>query len=121
MYEYISACYIEGGQNSIGRVTTRTTFDIMYSEMQMDYHLLHFALQYISNELNYIILPMVARLLKKQLISLSVQILNGIVLSLLSLVLLSYFHWKLSVLVFFSVAIIINVIIIFWHEYYYYP
>ena len=67
----------------------------------------------ISNELNYIILPMVGRLLKKQLISLSVQILNGIVLSLLSLVLLSYFHWKLSVLFFFSVAIIINVIIIF--------
>ena len=67
----------------------------------------------ISNELNYIILQMVARLLKKQLISLSVQILNGIVLSLLSLLLLSYFHWKLTVLVFLSVAIIINVIIIF--------
>ena len=79
----------------------------------------YFILLYrISNDLNYIILSVVERLPQKQLISVSVQIWNGIVLSFLSLVLLSYFHWKLSVL-FFSVAIITNVITIFCHEYYY--
>ena len=75
----------------------------------------------ISNELNYIILPMVGRLLKKQLISLSVQILNGIVLSLLSLVLLSYFHWKLSVLFFLVLPLSSMSLLFFWHEYYHYP
>ena len=61
----------------------------------------YFILLYrISNDLNYIILSVVERLPQKQLISVSVQISNGIVLSFLSLVLLSYFHWKLSLLFF---------------------
>ena len=61
----------------------------------------YFILLYrISNDLNYIILSGVERLPQKQLISVSVQIWNGIVLSFLSLVMLSYFHWKLSVLFF---------------------
>ena len=70
----------------------------------------------ISNELNYIILLMVARLLKKQLLSVSVQIWNGIVLSFLSLALLSYFID--NCLLCFTVDIFINVIINFCHEYY---
>ena len=53
----------------------------------------------ISNDLNYIILSEVERPPQKQLISVSVQIWNGIVLF-PSLVLFSYFHWKLSLLFF---------------------
>ena len=56
MYNYITPCYIDGGQNMIGRVTTRITFDIMYCEMQMDYLLFHYALQDIKwLELDYIV------------------------------------------------------------------
>ena len=63
--------------------------------------IIYFILLYrISNDLDYITLSVVERLPQKQLISVSVQIWNGIVLSFLSLVLLSYFHWKLSVLFF---------------------
>ena len=56
MHNNIKPCYIEGGQNIIGRVTTRITFDIMYSEMRMDYLLFHSALQDIKwLELHYIV------------------------------------------------------------------
>ena len=74
----------------------------------------YFILLYrISNDFNYIILSEVERLPQKQLISVSVQIWNGIVLSFPSLVLFSYFHWKLSV--FFLVLLLspMSVITIF--------
>ena len=98
--------------------------------------IIYFILLYrISNDLNYIILSVVERLPQKQLISVSVQIWNGIVLSFLSLVLLSYLHWKLSVLFFqrcyyhqcqyyFSIMNIIiiikNDIIDYYYYYYHY-
>ena len=76
-----------------GLVTTRTTFDIMYSEMQMDYDPFNSALQDIKwIGLHYIVDGHTS---SNEIIDINTGTdLERIMLSLLSLVLLSYCHWQ---------------------------
>ena len=79
----------------------------------------YFILLYrISNDLNYIILSVVERLPQKQLISVSIQIWNGIVLSFSLTSIVIILSLKTISVVFFSVAIITNVLLFFCHEFY---
>ena len=109
IHNYIGPCYFESGQkwsNLNGRVTTRTTFDIMYSEMQMVHDLINSALQDVKwIQLHYVVDGFAS---SPETIDINISIV-------LEMIMLSFLSTRIGIFIILSpttISIVVNVAII---------